>query len=135
MEFPDIIEKYFTEYVNRGFRRIFEEQRRIAAQKIYGKQAYRTDGTRRSRSGVLQQALNSPVYSITGHGSGISARAEYPTHLRFLDMKRLGNYRIYNRPILGILFRQTFKDIRYEFSEWLAQYIADSVRESYQQPK
>ena len=41
MDDPDQIAKYFTEYVNRGFRRIFEEQRRIAADKIYGKQAYR----------------------------------------------------------------------------------------------
>ena len=34
MDDPDQIAKYFTEYVNRGFRRIFEEQRRIAAAKI-----------------------------------------------------------------------------------------------------
>ena len=103
MDDPDQIAKYFTEYVNRGFRRIFEEQRRIAAAKIYGKQAYRTDGTPRSRSGRLQQALASPTFSITGSGSGISANAQYPTYLRFLDMKRLGNSRIYNRPVWGIL--------------------------------
>lgn len=132
MDDPDKIAKYFTEYVNRGFRRIFEEQRRIAA-KIYGKQAYRTDGTPRSRSGRLQQALASPTFSITGSGSGISAKAQYPTYLRFLDMKRLGNYRIYNRPVWGILYKETFNDIRFEFSAWLRKNLADSIRESYQQ--
>lgn len=133
MDDPDKIAKYFTEYVNRGFRRIFEEQRCIAAAKIYGKQAYRTDGTPRSRSGRLQQALASPTFSITGSGSGISAKAQYPTYLRFLDMKRLGNYRIYNRPVWGILYKETFNDIRFEFSAWLRKNLADSIRESYQQ--
>lgn len=133
MDDPDKIAKYFTEYVNRGFRRIFEEQRRIAAAKIYGKQAYRTDGTPRSRSGRLQQALASPTFSITGSGSGISAKAQYPTYLRFLDMKRLGNYRIYNRPVWGILYKETFNDIRFEFSAWLRKNLADSISESYQQ--
>ncbi len=133
MDDPDKIAKYFTEYVNRGFRRIYEEQRRIAAAKIYGKQAYRTDGTPRSRSGRLQQALASPTFSITGSGSGISAKAQYPTYLRFLDMKRLGNYRIYNRPVWGILYKETFNDIRFEFSAWLRKNLADSIRESYQQ--
>lgn len=133
MDDPDKIAKYFTEYVNRGFRRIFEEQRRIAAAKIYGKQAYRTDGTPRSRSGRLQQALASPTFSITGSGSGISAKAQYPTYLRFLDMKRLGNYRIYNRPVWGILYKETFNDIRFELSAWLRKNLADSIRESCQQ--
>lgn len=133
MDDPDKVAKYFTEYVNRGFRRIFEGQRRIAAAKIYGKQAYRTDGTPRSRSGRLQQALASPTFSITGSGSGISAKAQYPTYLRFLDMKRLGNYRIYNRPVWGILYKETFNDIRFEFSAWLRKNLADSIRESYQQ--
>lgn len=133
MDDPDKVAKYFTEYVNRGFRRIFEEQRRIAAAKIYGKQAYRTDGTPRSRSGRLQQALASPTFSITGSGSGISAKAQYPTYLRFLDMKRLGNYRIYNRTVWGILYKETFNDIRFEFSAWLRKNLADSIRESYQQ--
>lgn len=133
MDDPDQIAKYFTEYVNRGFRRIFEEQRRIAAAKIYGKQAYRTDGTPRSRSGRLQQALASPTFSINGYGMGISAKAQYPTYLRFLDMKRLGNYRIYNRPVWGILYKETFNDIRFEFSAWLRKNLADSIRDSYQQ--
>ncbi len=133
MDDHDQIAKYFAEYVNRGFRRIFKEQRRVAAAKIYGKQAYRTDGTPRSRSGRLQQALASPTFSITGSGSSISAKAQYPTYLRFLDMKRLGNYRIYNRPVWGILYKETFNDIRFEFSAWLRKNLADSILESYQQ--
>lgn len=130
---PDVVFKYFREYMGRGFRKIFDEQRRIAAGKIYGTQAYRTDGTPRSRSGRLQQALASPSVSISGAGSSLSASANYPAYIRFLDMKRLGNYRIYNRPIWGILYKETFRDIRYEFSDWLRNFVKNSISQSYQQ--
>ncbi len=130
---PDIVSKYFTEYIRRGFRNIFEEQRRIAATKIYGKQAYRTDGSKRSRSGRLQKALESPTLILNGSGSSLSAAVKYPTYLRFLDMKRLGNYRIYNRPIWGILYKQTFRDIRFEFRSWLENLVHNSISNSFQQ--
>lgn len=128
---PDLVSKYFTEYIRRGFRNIFEEQRRIAANKIYGKQAYRTDGTKRSRSGRLQKALESPTLILDGSGSSLSASVKYPTYLRFLDMKRLGNYRIYNRPIWGILYKQTFRDIRFEFRSWLENLVHNTISNSY----
>jgi len=130
---PDLVSKYFTEYIRRGFRNIFEEQRRIAANKIYGKQAYRTDGSKRSRSGRLQKALESPTLILDGSGSSLSAAVKYPTYIRFLDMKRLGNYRIYNRPIWGILYKQTFRDIRYEFHDWLKKFTTTTISNSYQQ--
>jgi hypothetical protein len=128
---PDVVFKYFREYLNRGFRKIFAEQKSIAATKIYGHDAYRSDGRKRSRSGRLQQALESAQYSFTGGGSSISAIVKYPTYIRFLDMKRIGNYRIYNRPIWGILYKETFRDIRYEFSDWLAKFVKKSIEESY----
>jgi len=130
---PDLVSKYFTEYIRRGFRNIFEEQRRIAANKIYGKQAYRTDGSKRSRSGRLQKALESPTLILDGSVSSLSAAVKYPTYIRFLDMKRLGNYRIYNRPIWGILYKQTFRDIRYEFHDWLKKFTTTTISNSYQQ--
>lgn len=129
---PNIISKYFSEYIRRGFNNIFAEQRRIAATRIYSTEAYRTDGTRRSRSGQLQKALENPVLILNGSGSSLSASVNYPTYLRFLDMKRLGNYRIYNRPIWGILYKETLQDIRYEFHDWLKKYMHDALTESFQ---
>lgn len=130
---PDQVKRYLTEYVNRGFRKIFNEQRRIAAAKIYGRETRRSDGSPRSRSAALQDALASPRFNITGSGAGIEAVVTYPTSIRFLDMKRLGNYRIYNRPIWGILYKETFRDIRFEFEAWLNKNFADSIRECYPQ--
>lgn len=130
---PDLVSRYFKEYVSRGFRKIFNEQRSIAARKIYEKQAYRTDGTLRSRSGMLQKALESPAFTLEARGTSLSASATYPTYLRFLDMKRLGNYRIYNRPVWGILYKETLRDIRYEFRDWLRKVVRDTISNSYQQ--
>lgn len=130
---PDIISKYFAEYVRKGFNKIFEEQRRIAASSIYSKQAYFIDGRPRSRSGRLQKALENPTYFLSGTGSSLSASIEYPSYLRFLDMKRLGNHRIYNRPIWGILYKQTFNEIRYEFRSWLKNLVYNALSNSYQQ--
>lgn len=127
------VAKYFAEYIRRGFRKIFAEQRMIAANKIYGKQAYTSDNRPRSRSGRLQKALESPSLNIVQGASGITAAVNYPTYIRFLDMKRLGNYRIYNRPIWGILYKETFRDIRYEFRQWLTNYLKTEISESYQQ--
>lgn len=121
-----LVTKYFTEYIQRGFRKIFAKQRNIAANKIYGNQIPR------SRSGRLQKALESPLLNIIQGASGITAAVNYPTYIRFLDMKRIGNYRIYNRPIWGILYKETFSDIRYEFRQWLTQYLKTEISESYQ---
>jgi hypothetical protein len=37
--------------------------------------------------------------------------------LRFLDMKKLGNMKIYNRLVWGILYGETAKDLMYGFTE------------------
>ncbi len=44
-------------------------------------------------------------------------------------MKLIGNYRIYNRPIWGIFYKETFNDIKYEFADWCKQNIADSIHD------
>lgn len=128
----DLKFQYFTDQLRRGFRKIFETQRGIAQSQIYSQQAYRTDGTRRSRSGQLMAALNSPSYTFAPSGVGVKATVNYPTYLRFLDMKRMGNYRIYNRPIWGILYKETFNNIRYEFREWVQNITNINIQNSFQ---
>lgn len=134
MDTSGIVSKYFTEYVRKGFRNIFAEQRAIAARKIYSHEATTLKGYPRSRSHELERALSSPRIDIRPSGSGILASATYPSYIRFLDMKRLGNYRIYNRPIWGILYKETIRDIRYEFSDWLRRNFSDELRKCFQQP-
>ena len=114
-------------YLRKGFARVFEEQRKIAQARIYSIQAYRTDGTRRSRSGQLMEALQSPAFVLGASGSGLVSVVDYPIYMRFLDMKKMGNYRIYNRPLWGILYRQTFNDIRYEVSALMRSILSSGL--------
>lgn len=127
----DLVSKYFAAYIRKGFRKILAEQRIIAANKIYGKKAYYNNGSPRSRSGRLMKALQNPEMAIDTATAGITARINYPTYIRFLDMKRLGNYRIYNRPIWGILYKETFRDIRFEFRKWLDENFKIDIEEIY----
>lgn len=128
---------YFKELLQKGIRDIFEAQRLIANKRIYqsGHERVRTkrDGnTMQSRSGALMAALNNPKYLLSNDGDGIHAELAYPLYLRFLDMKRLGNWKIYNRQLWGILYKETFVQIRYGFSEWLAEFTRKTLTQSLQ---
>lgn len=129
MENPSQVARYVETYLRRGFQTILEEQRRIAFSKIYGHTAFRTDGSRRSRSGALGRALSSKNYRVSASGSGsVESTLAYPTYMRFLDMTRLGNYRIYNRPLWGILYKDTLVKIKYEYQDWLAEQTQKDIQ-------
>ena len=108
-EIPDTLEiRYLKELLQAGFRRILENQRYIA----------QTNNLK--RSGRLIEMLNSHPTQIQPSGRGIRGKLIYPKHIRFLDMKKKGNYKIYNRQIWGILYRDTFRKMSYMYREWLS---------------
>lgn len=124
----------------KGIRDIFSAQRAIARSRIYQEGAERrvVHGSGRGvrgRSGRLMQALANPVYDVWRGESGVHAHIDYPIYIRFLDMKRHGNfkiYKIYNRQVWGILYGQTFQNIRYEFRSWVRDFLQTAISESYQ---
>ena len=135
MAAEDIDRRYFTEQLQKGIRDIFKAQRLIAQKNIYQKGSDRVQSKRegsklKSRSGALMNALLSPEFSVNPDGQGVHAEMKYPTYIRFLDMKRLGNWKIYNRQIWGILYKDTSVKMRYGFSDWLNNLLYDSVKES-----
>lgn len=129
MDFDALKRQYFTEYIRAGFRDIFKAQREIAYRKTF----YAGESSAKSRSARLREALEGVSVQITPSGSGIKATVEYPLFIRFLDMKHIGNYRIYNRPVWGILYRETLRDIRYEFSGWLQKNFGEELAKAFQQ--
>lgn len=112
----------------KGIRDIFSAQRDIAQTKIYSSSTSRSG---RTRSGNLMRALQSGNFQISQGNGGVYAHIDYPIYIRFLDMKSHGNYKIYNRPIWGILYKQTLQNIRYEFRDWVRQFVNDSLSESF----
>ena len=53
----------------------------------------------------------------------IRIQVDYPIYIRFLDMKRKGNHRIYNRQLWGMIYRETLPELRYGFTESIRQEI------------
>ena len=116
--------QFFKQEVERGIRDIFEAQRMIAQSGTYQRGASREIHQRRGgglgqRTGNLLRALSTPSYSISQAGQGVVAHTNVPMYIRFLDMKRKGNWKIYNRQIWGIMYHDVRARIRYEFQDFL----------------
>ena len=108
--------QFFKQEVERGIREIFQAQAAVAAARV--------KHTGHAQGGTLMAALTSPRYSVTQNGGGVEA------HARFIDMKRKGNYRIYNKQVWGILYRDVRDRIRYEFEDFVEQqkrYLQQSI--------
>lgn len=125
----DLIKQAFIrENVERDVRAIFEAQRLIAMERIYTRTSYSRGRRRlfqeqgygqlvRGRTGELLNSLQNPKYSISLSGAGIVAESNIPLYIRFLDMKELGNYAIYNRQVWGILYNNTLMNVRNGFDK------------------
>lgn len=133
MASPENLPQFVAEYLKRHFPRIYQNQQGIAASRIYGRKALRADNDRpRSRSGALMAALQAAPTSVSVSASGVEAFLSYPYYIRFLDMKRFGNHKIYNRPIWGMLYKQTFVDLKFDLAAWLRSSLTADLSESYQ---
>lgn len=123
---------FITDRIGRGIQDIFQAQLDIATKRIYqkGRERRKVQGTGeiiQGRSGALMAALQNPNYSVVPDGEGVIARSNLPLYTRFLDMKKHGNYQIYNRQIYGILYHDTLGKIKYEYQD----YVRERVKEMF----
>lgn len=112
--------QYFRQQLEKGVKEIFSSQAAIASERIRqspsmskARQGEPTPGER------LMEALNNPRYRIEDFAGGVMLTATVPVRLRILDMKRYANWKIYNRQVWGILYRETRQNIKYEFRDFL----------------
>ena len=134
MDIEGVKRQYFSQQIEKGIKDILEAQRMIATKRIYQKGSERRlvkqDGrTLEGRSGLLLYALTYPEYKITFSGEGVSAVTVVPTYIRFLDMKKHGNFMIYNRQIWGILYSETLRNIKYEFRDWIKERFPEMLKQ------
>lgn len=132
MESESLKMQFFRQQLERGIRDIVDAQRLIATERIYQSghdriREQRDGAPLRGRSGQLMEALKNPVYRLSASGSGITSVSTVPLSMRFLDMKHLGNWQIYNRQIWGILYSETLLNIKTEWRDWIRQRIAESL--------
>jgi hypothetical protein len=113
------------QHIQRGIRDIFNAQLQIAEQRIYG--FNRRPELISRRTGNLRQSLAAARHSVSHGGQQLTATAQVPLYIRFLDMKKHGNYKIYNRQIYGILYNRVLNRIRYGYTDEIAQQIRERL--------
>lgn len=113
--------EFFKETLSEGISKIYETQRKIASEKIYGRILRKSKGT------LLREALSGENAGIKLTSKGVSATLSYPIYLRFIDMRHLGNLKIYNKILWGVLYKETFNKMRYNFREWLDKNIKEDL--------
>lgn len=116
--------KAIEEALRRGAAATFAEQGRIAQKKIYSRRMK----TRHTRTGHLMDMLTAASTSTALAATSVTIRSDYPHYIKMLDMKEGGNMRIYNRPLWGIFYRQTLKDIRSNCREALRTMLGETLR-------
>lgn len=132
--------QFVHQEILKGIRDIFSAQRNVAQRRIYqeGKERrtkHGTGNTVRGRSGYLMKSLENPAFNVWKGELGNHAHFDYPIYIRFLDMKKHGNFKIYNRQIWGILYGETFRNIRYEFNQEVRDWVDKHLREIMNQLK
>ena len=124
------IEDIFQHHVKEGVRKIFAAQLDIIDKHLYreGKDAtlrIRNNGRSiRDRTGAMRQAMSNPRYSV----GASQAVAEVPLQLRFFDMRHLGNWRVYNRQVWGILYGHTLREVKYEWRQEIAERVRNGLK-------
>lgn len=126
---------FFVEQLGRGIQDIFKAQLDIATKRIYQKGRSRRKvqeygSVVQGRSGALMAALQNPNYSVVPDGEGVIAHSNLPLYTRFLDMKKHGNYRIYNRQIYGILYHDTLGKIKYGYQDYVKERVKEMFADS-----
>lgn len=106
---------FILQELEKGIKKTFDTQLAIANRRIYNKKK------RKPTSGRLKQCLEDAKYKVWSDNIGIHGHMDYPMYIRFLDMKRLGNMRIYNRPIWGIFYKETMKTVYRTFNHLFAR--------------
>lgn len=134
MDTENIKVQYFKQHLEKGIRDILEAQRLIATSRIYQTgheriREQRSGAIVKGRTGTLMEALTNPRYRISPDGKGLNTETILPKYIRFLDMKRNGNFRIYNRQVWGILYKETLQNIKYEYREWLEKHFPELLKQ------
>lgn len=124
-------DEFIRKLLERDVRNIFRSQQLIVSRGIYLtgrslKASRRKQGVN-NRTGELEDKLTNPEYYIQSLGENFTVAAVYPLYIRFMDMKHLGNLKLYNRVIWGILFNNAYKDIKFKYGDAIRDYVQEAL--------
>ena len=123
---------FIVNTLKRDIINIYRAQLGIAKENIYveGKDLKRRKKrgeTLNRRTGDLLNSLENPDFVIEATGEKFIVSAKIMKHMRFLDMKRLGNWKIYNRQVWGILYNNALRDIKFRYGQTISDYVGEAL--------
>ena len=66
---------------------------------------------------VIEEKVRSRIPSITGSAGRVMLSMRITKQLRFLDMKKFGDMKIYNKQVWGYLYNDILPELKYGLSE------------------
>ena len=131
---------FIVNAIERDVRNIYKAQFLIATQNCYleGKSlkvrkrkgvtlAAKKDGNR------IVARLQNPNFNISVSGDKLLLTNNIIKQLRFRDMKKWGNWRIYNRQVWGILYNNSLKDIKLHLGEQMRDTLGVQLQEAFKE--
>ena len=134
--------------IERGIAEIYQAQRDILENHLYRESVNyfvtRSDGKKyltntivnrirhngreiHDRTGNLRRALYNPQYAINTTAESLTITNSIPLQLRFFDMKHLGNWRIYNRQVWGIMYGKVLGQVKWQLYEQVQDMIRQQI--------
>lgn len=128
--------QFVTEVLARDVQNIYKAQLNIATKNEYVegrelKTRKRRGKTIADSNAAVVESLQNPNYTITATGDSFRIEANVLKKLRFFDMKHLGNWRIYNRQVWGILYNNSLIDIKYRYGQKLRDTLGEALNEAF----
>lgn len=128
--------EFVTGILERDIKNIYSAMELVAKSNVYIEGKALKEKKRRGakigkQSGALINSLENPVYSIIGINGKFIITAGIVLHERFLDMKKMGNRRIYNRQVWGILYNNALPDIKYNYGTEIRDIVGESLKQAF----
>lgn len=81
---------------------------------------------------AIEQSIRSNVVSINGSNGNFIISQRILKKMRFLDMKKFGNLKIYNKKVWGYVYNDIADELKYGFSEEIKAGIRQELEQAFQ---
>ena len=112
------VQGFLQQVLDYGVRKIYDQQLTIATQRSME----RRKQARQYYAGAgeyIIETLRQRLAQVSVAGSSAEVVSQIPLVMRFVDMKRYGNWEIYNRQVWGMLYRDVFSDLSQKYRSWI----------------
>lgn len=127
--------QFIVDILNRDVSNIYQAMRLIAEKSTRLEGRAMKEKKRKDkigvRTGTLLKSVQNPNFTIAGINGTFQVNAYIPLHMRFLDMKKKGNWKIYNRQVWGILYNNSIRDLKYGYGEEIRDIVGAALVQAF----